>query len=227
MNCNRSSILTIFAVLVISLSNFWIYQIYEYNFLIGELLVIETSLLFLSTLSVKSKAIPILIFIIFSILSSILLINHFDKSVFAISTVESIQIRERQNFYAPELEKVYKNRVGIYYFDNLRLYFGKISNNFFTALDLNVYFAPASLIDYGKYPLLLAPLFIIGFLLLLATIRMTLMIYCILALITSSFINLDSKLGPLLMFPFISLCIADGLIKIIDELKKRTLNKII
>lgn len=206
-------------VLMICLFNLWIYQIYRFNFFFGELLVIETFLLFLS-LYIKNRIIPILIWIIFLVFSFFLLINHFDKNAFSISTVESIRIEERKQFYANDMGKIYRNRIGILYFDTLRLYSNKISNNFFSALDLGLYFSPNSLIENEKYPLFLAPFFVIGFLVLLVTVNKTIpIVYFLLALFQNSFINLDSKLGPLLMFPFISLCIALGSIRFIKIVK--------
>lgn len=200
--------------------NFWIYQIYEYNFFLGEILIIETALLFLSTLLSQDKTIPIFVFIILFSLGSVLLVNNFDKNVFSISTIESIRIRERQQFYASELGKVYKNRIGIFYFDKLRFIFGKIGNNFFSALDLSLYFSPRPFLDQEKYPLIFAPLFIIGFLSLVREVKIVPTAYSFIALSINSLINLDSKLGPLLMFPVITLCIAIGLIELLIIIKR-------
>lgn len=216
---NRHTFLAILTVLGISLFNFWIYWIYENNFLIGELLIIETVLLYLSTIS-RNKTISISIFIIITFLSFILLKNHFDKNIFTISTVESIRIHEREQYYNCELGKIYGNRIGIYYFNNLKLIFGKISDHLFSALDLNLYFSPAFLIDYAKYPPFFAPLFVAGFLTLLTKIRKAHWIYLIVSLFVSSFISLDTKLGPLLILPLVSLCIAIGLMKLIEISKK-------
>lgn len=214
---NRRIILAIFAVLIISLSNFWIYWVYGNNFLIGELLIIETILLFLSTLFKKNKIISVFTFIILSVLGLFFVTNHFDKNIFSISTMESVHIQDRQQFYAQELGKVYKNRVGIFYFNNLKLIFSKISNNFFSVLDLNLYFATGSLLEYQKYPLFFAPLLIIGFLSLLVNLSRTPLIYLLIVLFISSFTNLDAKLGPLAIFPFISCCITIGLIEILKK----------
>ncbi|MCL4418088.1 MAG: hypothetical protein M1365_15620 [Actinobacteria bacterium] len=135
-----------------------------------------------------------------------------------------MQIEERQQYYAQELNKVYKNRIGIFYFDNLRLIFGKISNNFFSALDLNFYFSQSPLIDNGKYPLLFTPLFIIGFLSLLVTLHKVHIIYFFTALSINAFINLDSKLGPLVIFPLMGFCISIGLIRSLKIIKRSILN---
>lgn len=216
-------ILTILLVLLISLSNFWIYRIYEYNFFIGELLVIETVLLFLSTISKQGKLIPILILFVLSILGSILLIKHFEQDIFSVSVVDSIRIEERRNYYAEGFGRIYKNRIGMFYFDHLRLYIDKISNNFFSASDLSSYFSHAFPIDQEKYTVIFAPLFIIGLLYLLSAIKIIHIIYVLIALSINTFISLDSSLKPLTIFPLISLCIATGLIKSLKITKEKLL----
>lgn len=211
--------LAIILLLTAGLSSFWTYQINKQTLLFGFLLITETILLFLSSFYKNGKIIPILIFIILAIMSAFLLIDHFDKDIFSISTVESIQIRERRQYYANELGKVYKNRIGIYYFDNLGLYFSKINNNFSSAFDLNLYFSTGSSNKDGRYPLLFAPLFIIGFLSLLTSIKTIPAIYFLITLGINSFVSLDSRSGPLLMLPFVNLCIAIGFIKFLESMK--------
>ncbi|MBU1000874.1 hypothetical protein KKE78_05795 [Patescibacteria group bacterium] len=212
-------LLVILLLLTIGLSNSWIYQFYQKNLLFGFLLIIETILLFLSSFYKNGKIIPILIFIILTIMSAILLIDHFDKNIFSVSTIESIQIRERRQYYANELGKVYKNRIGIFYFDHLSLYFNKINNNFSSAFDLNLFFSTGLSNKDGRYPLFSAPLFIIGFLSLLINIKTIPAIYFLIALGVNSFVSLDSKSGLLLMLPFVNLYIAIGLIKCLELMK--------
>lgn len=219
MNINKKLIFILLTVLVVSLLNFWIYWIFEYNFFLGEILVIETMMLFISILFQKDRIIIILIFMILSFLSFSLLKNHLDNNIFSVSTVESTRIIRRQQFYANELGKIYQNRIGIFYFDNLRLIFSKLSSNFFSALDLGRYFSPTSLLEYEKFPLICAPFFIIGLLYLFAKIKIIPLIYLLVTLIVSSFTTLDAKLAPLLVFPFISCCIALGFIKLLGSIK--------
>jgi len=212
------SLLIIIALLLSTLSNFWIYWIFEKNFLLGELMIIETVLFFFLSLKKAPKVIPVLTLGLLLMISFYLITNHFDKNIFSPSVIDSIRVRERQPFYVAELGKIYTNRVGIYYFDNLRLAFNKISSNLFSGMDLSLYFSPRFPIDQEKLPLFLSPLFIIGFLSLLDRFK-KLLIYIIPALLVSSLISLDSTLAPILMFPFITVCITQGLIKVIGFLK--------
>lgn len=213
---NKSFIPLIFLILFVSLSNFWIFRIFEYNFLIGEFILIETFLLLLITFYKTGRALIILIFLLLVIQGSALFINHFDRNIFSTSTIELMRINKRQQFYAQELGKIYQNRIGIYYFDNLRIYFSKISSNFFSNLDLSFYFSPSSIIDNGRYALFFAPLLLVGLIYLLTIINKVHILYFLIALIISAFINLDSKLGPILILPIINLCIVIGLVKFME-----------
>lgn len=212
-------ILIILLILGVTLANFWIYWIFEYNFFIGELLIIETVLLVISVFPGKNKLVCILSFIILFLLSLFLLSNHFDKNIFSISTVESIRISKRQSFYAHELGKIYQNKIGLFYFDNLRIIFGKISDNFFTSLDLNLYFFPSLVSEYGKFSLILSPLFLLGVLFIIKNVKKIPLIYLLITLCVNALTRWDSKIGPLMMFPFLSLCIVAGFVKIIEKIR--------
>lgn len=211
--------LTIFLILVVSLSNFWIYWIFKYNFLIGELLIIETTLLVFSVFPGKSKSVSVLSIAIIFFLGMYLLMNHFDKNLFSVSTIESIRINQRQSFYAYELGRIYQNRIGLIYFDNLRIIFGKMSENLFSALDLSLYFFTGLISEHGKISAVFSPLFLSGILFIIKNIKKIPIIYLLIALLVNVFIRLDSKLGPLIMFPFIIFCIIIGLVKIIEKIR--------
>lgn len=206
-------------VSTVSLSNFGIYWTYQSNFLLGEILVIETVLFFLLNFYTNRIILLALTFIILFALSVFLLTRNLDSSILSVSTQDSIIINERHEFYGNELGKVYKNRFGLFYFKNLRLYFSKISDNFFSSLDLSFYFSPRTLAEYGKYPLFFSPLFILGVLFLIKDVKKPVIIYLVISLLINSFIKIDSKVGPILLYPFISLCIALGAITVIKKLK--------
>lgn len=222
----RNKLISISVLLIISFSNFWVYWIYEKNFFLGEIIIIETVLLFLLVINKITKVIMALILIILLMTSIYLLTNYFDKEISSPSTIESVKIIQRRQFYAPELGKIYTNRFGIYYFDNLRLIFNKLSSNFFSSMDLSIYFSPRTFIDREKYSLFLSSFFIIGFLSVLDKLKEILIIYLLPALLVSSLLKLDSTLHPLLMFPFVSLCITIGLIKFMKVLKDSVIKKL-
>ena len=213
---------------IISLSNFWVYWIYKKSFLLGSLTIIETVLFFFLIYFEKvTKFMLTAILIILLIESTYLLTGNFDKNIFSPSIVDSIKIRQRQQFYNLELGRIYGNKLGIYYFDNLKLVFNKLNSNLFSNLDLSIYFSPRVLFDRDKFSLILSPLFIIGFLSLLSKSKKTLLIlliYLVPALSVASFINVDSTIHPILMFPFMSVCLTVGLIELLKKLTSMILH---
>lgn len=106
--------LTNFAILGVIFLNFWIYWIFAYNFFIGELLVIETVLLYFASHTKTSLKLSISIIVILILLGGILLINHLDKNILSVSTIESIRIKQRAQYFKEELGHLYTNRVGTF-----------------------------------------------------------------------------------------------------------------
>lgn len=182
------------------------------NLFVGVFLAVESILLFLATYFTKLKIPMFITFILLSLLGTYLLIFHFDKKIFESSDLEIQKTAKRHEYYASELGKIYKNRVGIFYFNNLRLYTGELGNNLFSSLDFTLYFP-------SKYPLILSSLFFIGFLYFLNNIKKILVVYILVALFFSSFVSFEDHFGGILMMPFINLCIATGLFKSIELLK--------
>ncbi len=192
------------------------YRMFPSNTIVALLLILEGILLYLTTVYQKGKILKFTIFVFFILLSGNLLINQFDKGIFTISNLESERIRARQEYYAPELGKIYRNKVGLFYFNNLRLYFSKISYNLFSHIDIQQLFSLNKIFEYNKMPLFFAPVFIIGFLYFLINLPKTVVTYLFLAMIVSSLTSFNSRIGTPLLMPFINLCIAFGLMKLIQ-----------
>lgn len=143
-----------------------------------------------------------------------LLVGQFDNNLFSVSTVESIQIKQRQQYYIKELGKIYGNRVGIYYFDNLKPIFRKFNNNLFSTLDLRRYFSSSTY---------LIPLFVIGLLSVLRNFKKIFVVFLIPGLLLGGFINANNPLHFYLMVPFIALCLIIGFLDITRLLKDKLL----
>lgn len=184
------------------------------NIFLWIFIFLESILLIVVFVSREKKFARLTIWILI-VFSAYLLLNNFDKNIFKFSDLETIKTKERQEYYANELGKIYRNRLGILYFNNLRLYQSKLEANFFSNLDFNLYFSSSN----AKYPLLLGPFFIIGFLHLLIKIPKIPIIYLGSALLLSAFIRVGA--GPILLFPIINLCIAIGGLKLFNFLKLR------
>lgn len=160
-----------------------------------------------------SKAVLGLLVPILFVLSAYLLVYHFDKGLLSLSTMDTVKMLQRQQFYHSELGRIYGNRFGQYYFDNLSIVFEKASNNFFSALDLKRYFS-------SIFPIYFAPFFIVGFLFVLKNFKKIFLVYLVPGLFIGSLINFDDDARFILIFPFIIFCLIVGFIEIIRLIKK-------
>lgn len=184
---------------------------FKINLLLSFILIIESILLFLS-IYFRLKILTASTFILLLILCGYLIVFHFDKNILLIKDLETQKIGKRHEYYAKELGTLYKNRIGMFYFNNFRVYTSEISNNLFSSLDFNSYFPL-------KYPTILVFFFIAGLFSLLINISKTTAIYLLIASILSSFISFESNFGAILFFPFINLGITVGLLKLLSFLK--------
>lgn len=203
-----------FLIILVSVANFWIYKIFQDNLILALLIFIESLLLFRAVF-LKDHSLSKIVFVLLSIIAVYLLTNNFDKNIFKNSDLENIKIFERREYYSKELGKIYRNRFGLYYFNNLRLYFNKLNENLFSNLDFNSYFSTSN----EKYPIILGPFFIIGFFYLLVNLQKNLAVYTLATLALSAVTKAGS--GPILLFPIINVCIALGAIKLLYFFKKR------
>lgn len=198
--------------------NFWIFRIYEFNFLLGEVMVILTLLLYFS-FNLKGTGIIFTTFILTIFFSIFLLFNYFNRDLFSITQIDLIKTEQRKNFYSNDLGKLYRNRLGVFYFDKLRLHFSKAQEAFFSPLEWTLYFSPKRLIDYEKFSLFLSPLFITGLLYFIVKSTKKILLYFLIALITHTFTILDSKISPLLFFPISIVCINQGILIVVKNIK--------
>lgn len=211
-----NKIILFIIILVITFANFWIYRLFQTNVPLTILLVLESLLLFLSS-SLQLKQIQYLSIIIIVLLSIFLAKNYFDKALFTPTKMESIQKLKNHEYYAYELGKIYKNRAGLFYFGELKPSLNRLNYKLFSFLDLRTYFAFDNPAIY--YPIFFFPLFIFGLIDLLINPRLNLILYFFWSLFVSSLIYLGNNLDPVLLFPFFSICIGLGFIRIINYLK--------
>jgi hypothetical protein len=67
------------------------------------------------------------------------LIQSYDKNIFEISEVEIQQRQKRHEYLAYELGVIYKNRIGLHYFNEIRPPWNKYLNNFSPFVDFKTY----------------------------------------------------------------------------------------
>lgn len=199
-------------ILILSFINLWVNKIFQINLFISLLLLLLSFLLFFALSAKYSKYAQILTIIVLLSLSSSLLINHLDQRIFTRSIIDSISINQRHEYYAKELGKIYRNRVGLYYFSQLRPGFTKLNQNLADLIDFSQYF--------NNYSVLFLPFFIVGFFYdLLKSLKFPL-VYLICVLFTSMFIKSGDRFNILLLFPFINLCVFLGLVKFLPWIQK-------
>lgn len=205
-------------IFVLIFSNFWIFWIFEFNFIIGEIITVLTLLLFVNTFS-KSTIINLVIFLLLAFAGLFLLMNYLNHNLLTTSEIGKIRIEQRRNYYSQELGKLYGNKVGIFYFDKLKPDISKIQTEFFSSLDWNIYFSPKQLLSYEKFPLIFSPFFIAGLLYFIYKSNKVITTYFIISLLITTFITLDSMIRYSLLFPFIMVCVGRGIILLNQKVK--------
>ncbi len=220
-------------LLVLSLANFWIWQIYSNNFILGIiLLAIELGLFVLITKKDLKRNCIFTIFIsvlLLLVLGVILLMGEFDNTLLTTSPTETSILNQRHGYLAEGLGKIFTNKYVLHFY-KLQEYgtaTGKYLQNVFYSLDPNLYFfrshprEKAGIDEYNKYSPIVLPLFVIGVLFLTINYHKYkfLVLYSIPAILFTGFISPKYKLGPLLMFPLINIILYLGLIAVISKVR--------
>lgn len=202
-------------ITVISFANYWFFTLLSLNFILATILLIESVLLTLSFY--RKNARTRLVTIILMLLLCTYALKDFDKSIFVTTNLDIDKNTRRQSYYAHELGKIYRNRLGLYYFDNLANYSYRINNKFFQNLELEQYF--------NRYLFIATPFLILGFGYFLINLNPVVVIYLLSSLTVTSFLNINSKVGPFLLFPFINMSISLGSIYVIKRIHSHFLKR--
>lgn len=214
---------------LVCFGNFWIWFIFTRNLWLGLILILETVLFNLVINKFNIKFLALFIFIYF-FLAAYLLSTAFDKDIYKENPTEALMKRQRYEYLATDLGKIYKNRFSIFYHDNVNPILYKIQNNIFSAMDINVYFFAGhprereKVFEYEKYPFIFWPFFLFGIYLSIKKARNLLLLYFIISLLISSLIKQDLIFGPILFFPLINFILIDSfnyLINFISNKKHR------
>lgn len=169
----------------------------------------------------KIFLINITLVVLFLIITLLILLKGFDKEIWITPSSEISQQIKRQNFYAEGFGKLYRNRIGIYYFENINSPLFKIQRNLFSNIDMNLYFFAShprergGLIEFEKYLYIFLPIFLYGVYEVAKQRKFILGYYFISALLISSFIRSDYLLGPILFFPLINSILSMGAISLL------------
>ena len=218
-------------LLVLTVANFWIWQIFSGSLVLGIiLLIIELGLFVLITKRrlKRTYILAISISILFLLaFSAFLLKKEFDNTLLTNSPTEISILNQRHGYLAEGLGIIFTNRFVQHYYKDYSMATGKYLQNVFYTLDPNLYFfrshprEKAGIDEYEKYSPFVLPLFVIGILFLTIYWRRYkfLILYSILAILLTGFISPNYKLGPLLMFPFVNIILYLGLIAAIPKVR--------
>ena len=218
-------------LLVLTVANFWIWQIFSGSLILGIiLLIIELGLFVLITKTGLKRSYTFVIslsVLLLLVFSAFLLKNEFDNTLLTTSPTEISILNQRHGYLSEGLGIIFTNRFVQHYYKDYSMATGKYLRNVFYTLDPNLYFfrshprEKAGIDEYEKYSPFVLPLFVIGVLFL--TIRWRkykfLILYFIPAVLLTGFISPNYKLGPLLMFPLVNIILYLGLIAVIPKVK--------
>ncbi|MGA2910200.1 MAG: hypothetical protein ABSE04_00155 [Candidatus Microgenomates bacterium] len=218
-------------LLILTLANYWIWQILLSNLVISiVLLIIEFGIFVLITLKELRKhwrdAILISVLLL-TMACGFILRNKFDKTLLTNSPTEINVLNERHGILANGLGIIFTNRYAQHYYLDFNLGAGKYLRNVFYTLDPNLYFfqshprEKAGIVETNKYSPFVLPLFVIGILFLIIYYRQYLFLiaYFLFALVLTGFLSPAYNPGPVLMFPFMNIVLYLGLTASIPKIK--------
>lgn len=211
-------------LLVVILSP-WLWFIVQKNFLISLLILGLDLVVFLYFSQKRSKMLFFFLLILTIISVFITVKNGFDYSIFRNSALDIQQLNKRHEFYAHGLGKIYTNKIVLTYVKDFNLPLYKLQRNFFSNLDINLYFFashPRERIGVGefeKYLPIFLPFFLLGFLYIIYKPILKILLYLLFVSLTSAVISPYYNMGPILFFPIFSVIITIGLLLSLRKFK--------
>lgn len=222
-------------IILILLGNFWIWRIFQLNFLVFIVLIISTYLLYLSLVKRISYKVRAFLLVTILILFYLQWQTTAAKSLILLDNDEQRVQQERLKFYnSVGTESSHYIRIIFYRLDLRNFLEGdfntistRLQRNFFESIDPNIYFFaghPRERVwaeDFEKFPFVLVAPFLIGFYKFIKDKKKIIFWYTAFSLILLSIIGHKNNLGPFIFFPMIAVSIFYGVIKICGILKSR------
>ena len=220
VNRNLSNFIFLLAVAL----NFWIWRIFTNDLVLAIVLI----LLSVSLYMLLSKGLFLKLTILLFIIASILTIKSgFDKDLLVTTYDEENKLNDRHPYYAVELGNLYLNRFGTFINKKISPLFYQYETNFFSSLDLNLYFFAShprerlGVEEFKKYNFLFLPVFLVGTFFIVQKKPKIVLIYLLAAGFVSGVISQNYRLGPVLLFPFFTTLIAFGLQQVNLKIQNR------
>lgn len=212
-----------FTLILVLLTNLWIWGIFSYNLLLGFLVLLSTVFLYLHLRNDKTTSFKVLLFLSFPLL---LLFQWRTTNVTSLTSLDNDQKRVQQmrlNEYPPVSIQIKEKTIWIpiaHWFEGRKETIAafRMQNNFSESIDPMLYFFanhPRERVgteEFEKFPYILFPFFLFGVFYLPKKLKLvTLLASLILPLALISIIGSKNNLGPFSLFPFISVATSVGL----------------
>ena len=209
------------------LTNFWLWKILLENIFLAILLCVLSFLLFFGNSFKDKKKFYLIILPVALLIFTIVFNVSVDRQLFKPSDIEIAQRNFRDTYYGRELNRLYLNKVSLFYFKNLSYPLQKLQKNIFTNLDINLYFFASHPLERGgvdefqKFPAIFLIPFLIGIFNSLFNFKKNIVmnIYFICAIVGASLTRETYDLGPVFMFPVVAVFSAVGL-ELLSKLRR-------
>lgn len=212
-------------LIVIPLLNSWFWRMWKLDVFTTFLCLVLSYLLAISLISKISKKLMILTILATFLLSINSLVKGINKELFKKTQLDISTYEVRHEYYAKELGRLYKNRIGINYLKKYVPNEYRIEKKLFSILDLNLYFFAShprergGVEEFEKFPFVYIPFFVLGIITYLKKPKKVFLYYFLAATLTSVFIHTAYYLGPVLFFPIINSFIMLGIISVLKMYK--------
>lgn len=215
--------------LFIALANFWIWKIFSFNFFIALIVIASSYLLLISFRNGKFISLLAILLIILSVFQ---FTNTERTGLLDLSKGEKLLQIQRMKEYPPVNFKFGNKVIWIplaHWLEERKetLFFYRIQKNVADIFSPNLYFFSnhpnerVGFKEFEKFSYLLAPFFFLGMFTLDYRKNIKSLFFALInPIILFSLIGQNNPLGPILMFPFISVCSYLGLVKSYEYLKK-------
>lgn len=200
-------------VLGVFAANLFIYGVFGKDPVIGLILMVESLLLYLSFFS-KNSLPKTLVFLLLALLVIISVKKGFDGNLFKNTFLEEYTIFKRHEYLAQGIGKIYRNRVAIFYFNELTPILSKFSRNLFASLDINYLLNLENI-----FSLLFTLPFVVGIYSLISEPKRAVILYFLVAFLASGFLAQGSY-GLYLFLPLVNLAVYLGLDRMIAFVRR-------
>lgn len=224
----NSSRVGFLVVLLVVLLNPWVWKIVPENFFLALLLAALSVCLFKAAYFRKYTTLIFgSIFVLTVLIGFIIFSTSFDRNLFIPTHEEKLRQDSKHLYFSHNLGKIYLNKIGLYFHQNLDLPFYKLQHNFFSNLDPNLYFFAshprerAGVGEFEKYHFILLPFFVAGIVISTKKKLWQLAAYFGVITVAGAFIRPDYIFGPVLFFPLINTIISLGILSFLKMFNSR------